>query len=76
MVHPSGSETERGYSGRARIPRLRIEPNGLIQPASGFSDSRPQRSGTRSLLAAMYELAIICFLKVWRLRTFGLDMRG
>ena len=74
MVHPSGSETERGTP--SADTQTKIEPNGLIQPASGSSDSRPQRSGTRSLLAAMYELAIICFLKVWRLRTFGLDMRG
>jgi hypothetical protein len=45
VVQLSGSGTERGYPERPRIPRLRIEPDGVIQLARGFRDSEPRRSG-------------------------------
>jgi hypothetical protein len=41
VVQLSGSGTERGYPERPPIPRLRIEPDGVIQLARGSRDSEP-----------------------------------
>jgi hypothetical protein len=76
VVYLSGSGTERGYPERPRIPRLRIEPDGVIQLALGFRDSEPRRSGYGVTGAAMCELTISCFLRAWGLRVLDLGMCG
>ena len=67
MVRPSGSRTECGYSDGKRIPRLRVETNGVTWLARELRDSNCQRQ---------CELAIIFILKACGPRTFDATMHG
>jgi hypothetical protein len=67
MVRPSGSRTECGYSDGKRVPRLRVETNGVAWPARKFRDYDCQ---------GRCEFGVIYPLEAWGPRTFDPDMRG
>jgi hypothetical protein len=58
MVQLGGSRTEREYSDRARILRLRTRTNGSYLAAARLRDGRPQRPVTKSLPRARCELSL------------------